>query len=461
MKASLSISILFLILFYTLYPLDISAISQPHYLAHQELTPTLITLIDDKLLVYDPFESKLLFLSKDGNGIIREFKVLREVVDIAALDDKVLMVTSASSKLYAYNLNGESLEGIELPGLPGDLDLSPKYLAVSIPDDRLIIILDRKSLKELIRMEVEVDRGSGKISIDDDLLYAVLADGYTIVKIDLRNNEKHSMKIDERIQTLKSSNGRVLIASSEDKLYLVSETMKVEKVWSLERGSTVDIGAYMLSDGRIIYVARSRWVIGEIERDEVNEVRVGGRIFSEALDVDRIWFTEINTRKIGWVWFSRPPIVESLVVEPQGSGSFRASAKVIDPDNEPVKTTLIVTVKSKLPYLPGDNRTYHMDYLPGSGLYISEFSLKSGEEAEVYVVASDPADNIGVSEKIPVQYREEETRTIAAASTPSPTPPPLELTDLYLIASSLLLLIPIIAAVIIMRAKRNMRKKRK
>lgn len=461
-RTLLSMSTLFLIiLLYAFYVLDVSAISNPNYLTHPELTPTLITLTDNRLAVYDPAESKLLFISKEGSGTIREFKLSQEVVDLTSLNDKILMISSVTSKLYVYSLSRENIEEIELIGIPSDLDVSPNYVAVSIPDERMIIILDPANLKEISRIQVDVDRGLGKISIDRNLLYVVLADGYTVEKIDLKSNEKQSIKIDERIQRLKAYNGKVLIASSEDKLYLISEALKIEKTWSLERGSTVDIGLYILSDGRIIYVARARWVIGEIEGDKINEVRVGGRIFSEVLDVDRLWFTEINTRKIGWVWFSRPPIIESLVIEPKEAGSFKASAKIVDPDNEPIRATLIVTVKSKIPYLPGENRTYNMDHLPGQDLYISEFSLKSGEEAEVYVVAFDPVNNIGVSEKIPIQYKEEETKTMITTSPQPVTPPPIELSDIYLTASSLLLLIPIIAAIIIMKTKRKTRKKRK
>ncbi len=460
-KTLLHMVILFLVLVYTFYVLDVSAISNPNYLTHPELTPTLITLIDNKLAVYDPVESKLLLIGKEDSGTIREFKLSQQVVDLASLNDRILMISSVNSKLYAYNLSGENIEEIELPGLPNDLDASPNYVAISIPDERMIVILDAVNLKEISEIQVEVDRGLGKISIDRDSLYVVLADGYTLEKIDLKSHEKQSIKINERIQTLKASNSKVLIASSDDKLYLVSETSKIEKTWSLERGSTVDIGLYMLSDGRIVYTARARWVIGEIEGDKINEVRAGGRIFSEVLDVDRLWFTEVNTRKIGWVWFSRPPIIESLIIEPRGAGSFKASAKIVDPDNEPIRAALIVTVKSKIPYLPGENRTYDMYFLPGQSLYISEFSLKSGEEAEVYVVAFDPVNNIGVSEKIPIQYREEEKKTVVTTSPQTVAPPPIQLSDIYLIASSLLLLIPIIAAIIIMKTKRKTKKKRK
>ncbi|MCL7401214.1 MAG: hypothetical protein LZ168_00270 [Thaumarchaeota archaeon] len=438
--------------------LEVSAISQPNYLTHPEFTPSLITIVDDKLVVYDPVESSLIFISK-VDGSMKVLKAPKEVFDIAVSNQKIFMATSTRSKLYVYNISGGDIEEIELPGLPGDLDSSSKYISVSLPDKSLVIVFDAVSLNELLRIEINVDHGLGKISLDDGFLYVVQSDGYTLAKIDLGKNEKHYLRIDERILALKAFNNNLLLASTDDRLYRVSGNLKIERRWSLERGSTIDIGLYMLSDGRIIYVARARWAIGEIDGDSISEVRVGGRIFGDVLDKDRIWFTEINTRKIGWVWLSRPPIVKSIVIEPEGGGLFKASAKIYDPDNEPIRATLIVTVKSKIPHLIADNRTYDMNYIVDRDIYVSEFQLKPGEEAEVYVVAIDQVNNIGVSEKIPTQYREEEAKTASISSPPTASPPPIELTDLYLIASSLLLLIPIIAAVIIMKTKKKPRKK--
>jgi len=440
---------------------EISAISQPNYLTHPEFTPALITVVDDKLIVYDPVESSLIFISK-VDGSMKVLKAPRNVFEISASNQKIFMVTSTSSKLYVYNLLGEDREDIneiELPGFPDDLDTSSRYVSVSLPDKSLIIIFDTKSLNELLRIEIDVDRGLGKISLDDGFLYVVQSDGYTLAKIDLTKIEKHYLKIDERILALKAFNNNLLLASTEDRLYRVSGNLKIERKWSLQRGSTIDIGLYMLSDERIIYVARARWAVGEIDGDSISEVRVGGRILGDVLDKDRIWFTEINTRKIGWVWLSRPPIVKSIVIEPQGGGLFKASAKIYDPDNEPIRATLIVIVKSKIPHLITDNRTYDMNYIVDRDIYVSEFQLKSGEEAEVYVVAIDQVNNISVSEKVLTQYREEETKTVTLPSPLTASPPPIELTDLYLIASSLLLLIPIIAAVIIMKTKKKPRKK--
>ncbi|MEM3620786.1 MAG: hypothetical protein QXO45_06600, partial [Nitrososphaerota archaeon] len=135
------------------------------------------------------------------------------------------------------------------------------------------------------------------------------------------------------------------------------------------------------------------------------------------------------------------------------------SAKIIDPDKEDIKALLIVTIKSKIPYLPGDNKTYDMEYLLDRDLYVSGFQLKAGDEAEVYVVAIDPVNNIGTSQRIPIKYVEEETKTVTLVSPTTASPRPIELTDLYMVASSLLLLIPIIAALLIMKTKRKPKKK--
>ncbi len=452
----LMISILTLSFTYSI--LEVSAISQPHYLTTPKLTPTHITIINNRLVVYDAVENNLIFISKVDESI-KILKAPRDVTDITTSGEKIFMATSTNSKLYVYSLMEEDIREIELPSVPGDLDSSSQYLTVSLPDKGLILVFDPVSLNELSRIEIDVDHGSRKISVDDGFLYVVQSDGYTLAKIDLNKNERQYLRIDERIIAVKAFSNNILLASSEDGLYKISRNLKIERRWSLNKGSTIDIGLHMLSDGRIIYVARATWIIGEIDGDNIREVRVEGRIFDDVLDTDRIWFTEINTGKIGWVWLSRPPIVKSIVIEPQGGGSFKASAKIHDPDNELVKAILIVIVKSKIPYLIADNRTYDMEYIVDRDIHVSEFWLNPGEEAEVYVVATDQVNNIGTSEKIPVQFIEEETKTVTFATQSTTSPPPIELTDLYLIASSLILLIPIILAVLVMKTRKKVRKK--
>ncbi|MEM4544741.1 MAG: hypothetical protein QXE61_06615, partial [Nitrososphaerota archaeon] len=87
----------------------------------------------------------------------------------------------------------------------------------------------------------------------------------------------------------------------------------------------------------------------------------------------------------------------------------------------------------------------------------ASFNLKSNEEVEVNVVAYDLAENMGVSEKIPLVYKEEKTKT--ANVTKTEEQPAIELTDIYMIASSLLLLIPIIIAILAIRIRRKTKKK--
>lgn len=453
---ALTLSVLSLLSVYSFS--EVSAISQPRYLVHPEIFPTFITVIGDKLIAYDPVESSLLFISKEG-GLVKSLKAPRDIIDVVASNDKIFFISSANSKLYVYSVSGDDVREIELPGAPSDLDASSRFLSVSLPDEDLIMIFDIVNLNELSRKSIDVNYGLASVSIDKNFVYVVKSDGQTLARIDLEKNQINDLKLDEKITAVKASFSKVLVATSDDKLYRVSGDLKIEKKWSLEKGSTVDIGLYLLPDGRIVYVARSRWVIGEIEGNTITEVRTEGRIFSDVLDGDRIWFTNINTRKVGWVWLSRPPVVESMIVEPQGGGLFKVSAKIKDPDKEPIKAMLIITIKSKIPYLPGDNKTYSMEYLSDKDLYVSEFRLEVGEEAEAYVVAIDPVDNIGSSQKIPIHYAGEETKTTTLVSPPTTSSPSVELTDLYMIASSLLLLIPIVAALLISKIKKKPKKK--
>ncbi|MEM2016009.1 MAG: hypothetical protein QW718_00510 [Nitrososphaerota archaeon] len=457
-KISLFLAMFILSLFILSSILEVSAISHPKYLTNLEITPTYMTVAGDRVIVYDPAGGNLLFISKEGR-LVRSLQAPKNIMDITSSGDKIFLISSADTVLYVYGVQGEYVKEIELPGPPNDFDVSSRFLSVSLPDNDLIIVFDVASLNESSRIWVDVDHGISKISVDNNFVYAVRSDGFTLVRIDLERDRIDYLKLDEKIVALKASNSRVLVATSDDTLYMVAEDFKIKKKWSLEKASTIDIGLHMLSDGRIVYVARSRWVIGEIEEDNVNEVRTEGRIFSDVLDVDRVWFTEVNTRRIGWVWLSRPPIVQSITVEPQGGGSFTVSAKIIDPDKEDIKALLIVTIKSKIPYLPGDNKTYDMEYLLDRNLYVSGFQLKAGDEAEVYVVAIDPVNNIGTSQRIPIKYVEEETKTVTLVSPTTASPRPIELTDLYMVASSLLLLIPIIAALLIMKTKRKPKKK--
>ncbi|MDW7986201.1 MAG: hypothetical protein RMI88_03165 [Nitrososphaerota archaeon] len=443
---------------FTLPTLEVYAISQPNYLALPEFTPGLLATIGDKLVIHDPVEGNLIILDKISN-VVKTVKASIDVVDIVASNEKIFLIT-LSGKLVIYDLVGGEFKEIDLPGRPADLESSKEHVLVTIPDIRLVMVFDLYTLVERSSIEVDVGYGVGKISVSNDVLWIALSDGYTIMRIDLKSGDRRSLKMSERVQVLKASSDGLVVASIEDKIFRVSRNMNIEKTWSLEQGSTVDIGLHILPDKRIIYVARSRWTIGEIDGNSINEVRVNGRITCDALDVDRIWFTEINTKKVGWLWLSRPPVIRSLTIDPKGSGLFEASASIIDLDNESIKAVLMVIVKSKIPGIIGDNRTYLMEYSKDKNLFTSLFQLKSGEEAEVYAVAYDDVGNVAISEKIPLQYREEEKKTLTFTQTET-QPPPLESTDIYLLASSMLLLIPILASLIITKKRRKTKKTRR
>ncbi|MEN2975409.1 MAG: hypothetical protein ABDH32_07555 [Candidatus Caldarchaeales archaeon] len=441
---------------FTLINLESYAISQPNYLVHPDLNPGLLSIIGDELVVHDPVEGNIMFLDK-RTGLAKTVDAPVDVVDMIAYNERIFMITS-TGELTIYGLAEGLIGWIDLGGQPNDIEYSKDHILVTIPDNDLVILFDPLTLQEESRIEADVGYGIGKISVCNDILWIISSDGYTITRINLKSGDKESLKMDVKIQTLKCFSEGLIVASNEDKIYRISNGMGIEKIWNLERGSSIDVNLHILPDGRIIYVSRSRWTIGEIDGESINEVKVNGRIFGDSLDLDRIWFTEINTRKIGWLWLSRPPVVRSLIIEPKGDGLFEASAKITDPENEPLTAFLIVIVKSNIPYLSGDNRTYPMRYLADEDSFTSLFQLKSGEEAEAYVVAYDNVNNKAVSEKIPLKYIEEEEKTLTYTKTEI-QPPQIESTDLYLLASSLLLLIPIIAAVIVFKGRKKTRRK--
>ncbi|MEM4466549.1 MAG: hypothetical protein QXH49_03715 [Nitrososphaerota archaeon] len=433
---------------------SVYAISQPRYLEYIHLKPSLITIYKGDLIVYDL--SVRDFVSVDiSSGLVKSLGISIEPVKVAVSEDRMFFISHMSSKLYMY-FHGKLIE-IGLASNPNDIEVYDGLLAVSLPDLDVIEIYDVETLEKKYFFEVDLAYGLGKISIYGRNFWAVSSDGYTLIKIDLESGARSSIKLDERVMVIKAFKEGVIVATEKDKIQKISSNMIIEKKWQLRNGSTIDIGLYVIEDGRrIIYTARSRWVIGEIE-EEVYEVYVNGRIFGDVLSSDRLWFIDTTNMRIGWVWLSRPPRITEFEIKPAGEGSFKALARVFDPDNDLKNVTLIVTVKSKIPGLPGDERYYPMDKLGEENLYVASFNLKSNEEVEVNVVAYDLAENMGVSEKIPLVYKEEKTKT--ANVTKTEEQPAIELTDIYMIASSLLLLIPIIIAILAIRIRRKTKKK--
>lgn len=434
---------------------SVYAISQPRYLEHIHIRPSLITVYGEDLVVYDLSvrEFVSVYIS---SGLVKSLGVSIEPVEVAVAGDRIFFISHTLSKLYMYS-QGKLVE-IELADIPNDIEVYGRLLAASLPGLDIIEIYDTETLEKKYFIEVDVAYGLGKISIYGRNLWAISSDGYTLIKIDLESNARSSMKLNERIIVVRAFKEGVVVATERDKIQKISSSMITGKTWQLKNGSTVDIGLHVIEDGRrIIYTARSRWVIGEIEED-VYEVYVNGRIYGDVLGSDRLWFTDTTNMRIGWVWLSRPPRITGFEVQPSGEGLFKAVARVSDPDNDLKNVTLIVTVKSKIPGLPGDEKQYSMNKLGEENLYVASFNLKSGEEVEVSVVAYDLAENTDVSEKIPLSYKEEKTKTVNVTRTGERLT--VELTDIYMIASSLILLIPIIIAIIAIRLRRKTRRKR-
>ena len=154
-----------------------------------------------------------------------------------------------------------------------------------------------------------------RLSIADGNLWAIKESGKTLVKIDLESGRRSSLKLEESIVAVKAFKDGALIATSEDKILEISNDLKIRKSWSLEKGSATGIQIYRLEDGRIIYVSPSRWVIGEIDGDRINEVKTGARIGGSALAGDRILFTEPTKMRIGYAPLSRPPKITDFKIE--------------------------------------------------------------------------------------------------------------------------------------------------
>ncbi|MEM0329525.1 MAG: hypothetical protein QXW02_04000, partial [Nitrososphaerota archaeon] len=302
-------------------------------------------------------------------------------------------------------------------------------------------------------IELDVASGREKISEANGILWAVSGDGRSIVRIDLGSGARSSLEIGESIAAIKAFRGGALAATSEDRIIEISEDLKIRRSWSLERGSSIEIQLYRLDDGRIIYVSPSRWIIGEIEGDRITEVRAEARIGGSTLAGDKIWFTEPSKGRIGYAPLSRPPKITAFKVEKAGGEVFRAYLEASDPDGEPLKAYLI----AYYPDLIGarQNRTYEMNQ--EDGRYALEFTVDQGMRAEVYAAVVDPYGNLARSEKVMIEAERVETetswQTTRTSQTHAVTP-----ADIYALASSLLLFIPIIIAIIYLKGRRKRRR---
>ena len=265
-------------------------------------------------------------------------------------------------------------------------------------------------------------------------------------------------KFEDYLQTVEAFDGGALIATAKDNVMVLDDDLKVMGVWKLKSGSSTGIILHRLADGRIIYVSPSRWVVGEIEGEEIREIKVEGRIGGASPAEDRIWFTETKHGKIGWISYSRPPKILEVKVEELELDHYRGRVRVEDPDGDLQGVNLTIRHRSQLPGVPGKVERIEMTKAEDDW-WEAEFKLKPGEKVEVSAEALDEAGNKGLGEKVEVEAREMTTATTLKTTTS------IEVNwiqqNLYLVASSLLLLIPILLAVAFFKAGGKRRKRKK
>jgi len=470
MRAYIAVPALLLALLLFSTP-SIHGISSPNYLTNipGKITPGEIKTYGKRLVIHSPAAGELIILNPE-TGETKEITAPRYLKDLAIKDDlAAVLPLGGENKVIIYNLKtGEKREEVRLPGEPEDLTSSKEFFWIAIPRESLIYGYN-PSTREERQVRAGVEYGEGVIACSSENLWILLTGRKSLLKVDLRTGEKRSIEMGEEVVALQAYSNGVIIATESGKIMKIKDNLRIEKTWKLERGVSVET-LYYLSDGRILYVSPSRWIIGEIDGEQITERKVNGRIGASDIAGDRIWFTETNTGRIGWLWFSRPPKIEKITVEPILGRRFKAQVQASDPDKDLKEVVLVVLIEAGLPGIPPQNYTYTMEP-KGNGEYYLEFEVKAKKEAQVYAVAIDDAMNIGRSERITIKPKIEEKTTIITTSTPTTqttqrTGPQftLSLTDLYFLGSSLLLLLPLAAAIIFYRKrgrKKVAKKKRK
>jgi hypothetical protein len=430
-------------------------LSLPRYLPqeHPEITPGLIAVYGDKLVIYD-YGSRSIQVLDTKRWESRVIKVGEEPNDVAVLDR--WLVIGLDYGLEVIDLETWDTRRFETPARVEDLEIGDSFVWASIPLQDLILGIDPASLEVKQMIEINVASGRDRISVVDRFLWAVEDNGMSIMKIDLKTMSRSSMRLGEGAVTIRAFRGGALAATTGDKIIEISDDLRTRRTWRLANGSSTDIQLYVLGDGRIIYVSPSRWVIGEIEGDRITEIRAEARIGGSALAGDRVWFTEPSKKRIGYAPLSRPPRITEFKVERIDGNVYRAYADVSDPDNDLSKVYLITYYPELVG--PAQNRTYEMSM--EDGRYVVEFTVDYGRRVEIYAAAVDAYDNVARSETIVVKAEKVETittqQTIRTGQGAQITP-----ADIYTLASSLLLLIPIIIGFFYLRGRRKKRRARR
>ncbi|RLE47770.1 MAG: hypothetical protein DRJ31_08355 [Candidatus Methanomethylicota archaeon] len=433
-----------------------SSISQPRYLENiPKLSPDLIVYHSGHLYVHDVVKAVIAIIDLK-TGEIREINSPRMLKKFTVSGDKIILLTSDGQVLIEDLEKSRSMK-LELSAPADDLEVSNRSLWISIPMLNLLRCYDLESLERIKEVKVGIASGLDKFSIMGDILWAILRDYKTLMRYGLSNGLNSTKEFEDYLQTVEAFDGGVLIATAKDEVMTLNDDLRVMDVWRLKSGSATGIILHRLGDGRIIYVSPSRWVVGEIEGEEIREIKVKGRIGGASPAEDRIWFTEVKHGKIGWISYSRPPKILEVKVEELKLGHYRGRVRVEDPDNDLQAVNLTIRHRSQLPGVPGKIEKIEMTKAEDDW-WEAEFELKPGERVEVSAEALDEAGNRGLGEKIEVEARKMTTATTLKTTTSVQANWIQQ--NLYLVASSLLLLIPILLAVAFFRAGGRKRRKK-
>ncbi|MEM3897267.1 MAG: hypothetical protein QXO04_01450 [Nitrososphaerota archaeon] len=431
----------------------ISALSRPIY-PPQRIPidyPGLIAGYEGWLVVQDAAQRAIYLVSPET----WEARLLVSGVDagdMLVLGD-LLAIAPREGPLIIYDIKARGERRLETPGRIEDLEAGDGVIWASIPSLGLIVGINSSSFEVARTLSISACAGREKISASDNALWVINQDCRSITRIDLRSGSKSALELDEQAIVVKAISDEALIATSGNKILKISSNLRIQKTWSLGGDFMAEAQLYQLADGRIIYVAPSRWIIGEIEGDRITEFKTMASIGGSALAGDRIWFTEPSKGRIGYAPLSRSPKITAFKVEKAGGEVFRAYLEASDPDGEPLKAYLI----AYYPDLIGarQNRTYEMNQ--EDGRYALEFTVDQGMRAEVYAAVVDPYNNLARSEKVMIEAERVETetswQTTRTSQTHAVTP-----ADIYALASSLLLFIPIIIAIIYLKGRRKRRR---
>ncbi|RLG06450.1 MAG: hypothetical protein DRN65_05265, partial [Thaumarchaeota archaeon] len=338
--------------FSSIFVQPVSSISQPRYLENvPKLSPDLIVYHSGHLYVHDVVKAVIAIIDLE-TGEIREINSPRMLKKFTVSGDKIILLTS-DGRVLVEDLEKSRSMKLELSVPADDLEVSNSSLWISIPMLNLLRCYDLENLERVKEVRVRIASGLDKFSIMGDVLWAILRDYKTLMRYDLSKGLNSTKKFEDYLQTVETFEGGASIATAKDEVMTLDDDLKVMGVWKLESGSSTGIILHRLEDGRIIYVSPSRWVVGEIEGEEIREIKVEGRIGGASPAEDRIWFTETKHGKIGWISYSRPPKVLEVKVEELELDHYRGRVRVEDPDGDLQGVNLTIRHRSQLPGVPG------------------------------------------------------------------------------------------------------------